>query len=293
MRGTARATAAITVVNALTTGIGAAVGIDLDVEATVDVSPPMGASRGLEIDHHCLATPLTRESVAAALRAFDSDTGRGVTLSLRSRIPAGRGLKSSSAVSCAIALAVARALGRSASASEVARVSAEASVRAGVSATGAFDDALASLVGGIVVTDNDRFRLLRHLPMPEGLGVALFVPRVLHPPSPGFLERFRSEAPEGSSAAELAQNGRWQEAMTENSILVERVMGYRYEALRERVRARGAVAQGVSGMGPSYAVVAAEGDLARIGATFPRAPARRFRLGFSRGPLSRPVPEEA
>ena len=71
-----------------------------------------------------------------------------------SDIPVAMGLKSSSAVSSAGLLAVARASGATRPPLEIAKLSAQVSRETGVSATGAFDDALAGLASGVVVTNN-------------------------------------------------------------------------------------------------------------------------------------------
>jgi len=288
VRGVGVATGAISIVNALPTGVGAAVGVDLPVRAELELHPS-GSSEKWDVqigdDHR---SPLVIESLTQALRRFAPGTsGRG-SLSLRSAVPVGRGLKSSSAVSSAVVLAVARAIDARVSAVDVARVSAQASIEAGVSATGAFDDALAGLSTGIVVTDNARGELLRAIPVEPGLGLAIYVPAESHPPSPGLRAQFEAEALASSRAVRSAIEGRWTEAMRLNSDVVERVMGYDYRAARAGLEAAGAIACGVSGLGPALVAVATGGRVEAVARHLPGTAAEHRVLDFSRIPLVPP-----
>ncbi len=282
MRGVGTATGAISIVNALPTGVGSAVGIDLLARAELDLHPA-GSSEKWDVRIADEArSPLVIESLTQALRRFAPGTsGRG-ELTVRSTVPIGRGLKSSSAVSSAVVLAAARATETPVTAVEVARISAQASIVAGVSATGAFDDALAGLSVGIVVTDNARAELLRSIPLDGGLGVAIYVPPQTHPPSPGMKAEFEKEAVASSRAVRAAIDGDWTIAMDQNSRLVERVMGYDYTAAREALRATGAVASGVSGLGPTLAAFAPTTQLREVAAQLPGTSGEHRVLALSR-----------
>jgi shikimate kinase len=282
VRGVGTATGSISVVNALPTGVGSAVGVDLPVRAELELHPA-GSSEKWDVRIADDArTPLVIESLTQALRRFAPGTsGRG-ELSVRSTVPVGRGLKSSSAVSSAVVLAVARATETEVSAVDVARISAQSSIVAGVSATGAFDDALAGLSVGVVVADNTRGELLRTIPIDPGLRVAVYVPPQAHPASPSLKARFESEAVASSRAVRSAIDGDWKEAMRRNTEVVERVMGYEYAAARNGLLERGAVACGVSGLGPALAAVAPADKIVSVTDHLPGAPAEHRSLGFTR-----------
>jgi shikimate kinase len=284
VRGVGVATAAISIVNALPTGVGSAVGVDLTARAELDLHPS-GSSEKWDVRiPDASRTPLVVESLTQALRRFVPGTsGRG-ELTIRSSIPVGRGLKSSSAVSSAVVLAAARATETSVTPIEVARLSSQASIVAGVSATGAFDDALAGLVVGIVVTDNPRGEVLRTVPVDRGLAVALFVPPQPHPPAPGLKSRFEAEAVASSRAVRAAIEGDWKTAMQRNTELVERVMGYEYGSVRSRLTEAGAVACGVSGLGPALAAVAPASRLDEVARHLPGPSPERHAVGFSSTP---------
>jgi shikimate kinase len=256
LRGVGRAAAAITIVNALPTGVGCALGIGLyaTAEVTLRARDP-GTPNTVRIPEGA-RTPLVESALRGALDHFGMPHEVEADLSLRSDIPPSRGLKSSSAVASAIALAVARASGRSPDPLETARLSADVSKAAGLSATGAFDDALAGLSGDFVVTDNSHGTVLRAGPADPDWEVALLVPGGTHRPSPEWKKEFEAHAPEGRKAVEAALSGDWWEAMTLNTELVERTMHYEYAPVRERLRRQGALGSGVSGLGPALAAVA-------------------------------------
>jgi len=256
MRGVGRASAAITIVNALPTGVGCALGIGLYANAEVTLRE--GTTRApneLRIPAEC-RTPLVEAALRAALEHYGLPHGIEAELSLRSEIPPSRGLKSSSAVTSAVAEAVARAAGRSPEPLETALLSAEVSKAVGVSATGALDDALAGLSGGFVVTDNRHGTVLRTGSADPDWGVALLVPRGTHRPSPEWRKEFEAHAEEGQGAVEAALSRDWWGAMTQNTELVERTMHYEYSGVREDLRRHGALGSGVSGLGPALAAVA-------------------------------------
>jgi shikimate kinase len=269
MRGVGESTAAITVVNALGTGIGCAIGIDLRARAEVTLHPKERRESAPRVTPERSRTALVQASLKAGLARFHGESSETATLTLSSEIPVAKGLKSSSAVSTAVLLAVARASGHEPAAEEVAHLSAEVSRSTRVSATGAFDDALAGLLPGIVLTDNASDRLLRRAPLDAGLEVALWIPEGEHPPTPDVQDRFRAHEGLGQRAVEAALRGEWWAAMELNSERVERVMGYPYEALRDAVRRRGAVASGTSGVGPAFAAVAPGDRIREVLGAFP------------------------
>lgn len=275
MIGRATTHAAISIVNALPLGIGAALGIDWPARATASLEPGPSGRVSTRIEPKVSRTPLVRSAARTALERFGSgETGR-LSLTVRSTIPLGRGLKSSSAVGTAIALATARALGREPPVDEVARVAAAAGRVTGLSATGAFDDAMAGLVPGGVVTDNRHDVELRRLGIGAGLAVALWIPPSRHPPSPQVRRRFQRQPSLSHRAVDAALAGDWVGAMAANSALVEAAMGYRYEPLHEAVHRAGATASGVSGLGPTFAAVAPASRIGRVVRALPRGSGRR------------------
>lgn len=282
MKGASRTSAAITVANALPTGIGCAAGIELHVEAEVEVEPRASDSSGILETADSTRSPVVEEAVRVGLSQFFPEGRVRTRLSLTSEIPVARGLKSSSAVSTAILLAIARAAGRRPSSLDIGRASAEVGRRVGVSATGALDDALAGLDPGFVVTDNLRGELLRRSAIDPGWGVALYIPSQPHPPSPNLRSAFTRERAAGELVAAAARHGDWPTAMRLNSDLVERTMGYAYGEIRARLRAHGSIASGVSGLGPTLAAIAPFNRLPDLLPAFPQDGARKIIVHFTR-----------
>jgi shikimate kinase len=249
MRGVSRTSAALTVVNALPTGVGCAIGLERFVTASVDLE--RGRPDTIDCTPPEAGTPLVLASVRAAWTRFGHGEVQRTALDLRSDIPVAKGLKSSSAVSTATIRAVARAVGENPSALSVAQLAAEVGRSVGLSATGALDDALAGLRAGFIITDNRTDSLISTGVPERDWAAVVYIPPGRHPLAPSLREKFEGAAPEGVRIVEEARAGRYLQAMRLNTELVERLMGYEYAGLRERVLAAGALAVGVSGLGPA------------------------------------------
>lgn len=286
MRGTGRATGAITFVNALATGVGSAAGVALAVEAEVELQPTR-ATTSLRIQPEA-ESPLVRAALTTALQQWTPGRAWSAELRLRSEVPPARGLKSSSAVSTAVARAVAAALQMFVTNDEVGRLSADVSQAIGISATGAFDDALATLEPGVHVTNNARRQRLRSDPIDPSWQVLLWVPRQSHLPSPVYRERFREIGERGKAAERAALRGDPLAAMDANTKLVEDVVGYDYSTLRADLERRGALASGVSGLGPALAVISPPERVSGLLRTLPPGRGDVLVTRFAGGPLEYP-----
>jgi len=108
MRGVGRSSAAISIVNALPTGIGCAHGVRLYAAATVELQAK--ATMQIEVEPDASRTPIVVRSLEATLRRLRPEAGFFARLHLDSEIPVAKGLKSSSAVATATIRAVADAL---------------------------------------------------------------------------------------------------------------------------------------------------------------------------------------
>ncbi|MGA9839589.1 MAG: shikimate kinase [Thermoplasmata archaeon] len=284
MHGVGTSNAAITIVNALPTGIGSAAGIDLAARAVVDLHPSGSSGKWDVRMDEAARTPLVVAALTDALRRFAPGSSGTAELTVRSEIPVARGLKSSSAVSSAIVLAVAHATDSACTLLDAGRLSARVARAAGLSATGALDDALAGLSSGVVVTDNTKGELIASFALPADLEVALLVPRATHRPSSEWAGVFRAERAAGEVPVGVALRGDWAAAMNANTELVERVMRYDYSALRSTLLRNGALASGVSGMGPALATVAARSRLDGLIESIPEMLGERRRVRLSSGP---------
>ncbi|BDC35530.1 MAG: shikimate kinase [Candidatus Methanoliparum thermophilum] len=167
MKGTARACGAGTIINAISTGFGGAFAIDLFTEATVEIGRDFKRING-EIEGGG-DTTLIKNCVKLVLDRFNYDFGAYVKT--KSNIPMAKGLKSSSAASNATVLATLSALKKGGYIDDdemlddksIIDIGVDASLLSRVTITGAFDDACASYLGGIVLTENYKREITKRL----------------------------------------------------------------------------------------------------------------------------------
>jgi len=259
MEGQARAPAAGTVLNALATGTGSAFAIDEYTHATVTLDDT-GTVEGTVAEDPDADTALIERCVAAVVeRAGD---GQGGAVRTESDVPMASGLKSSSAAANATVLATLEALGaRDALSREAAaRLGVEAAREVGVTVTGAFDDASASMLGGVTVTDNTTDELLAR----EAVDWDVLV---YTPPRRAFsaeadVGRCRQVAPVAELVADLALEGTYARAMTVNGLVFCAALGFSADPLVEAMDAARGVS--LSGTGPSFTAVGDREALERV-----------------------------
>ncbi|MCW4034114.1 MAG: shikimate kinase, partial [Candidatus Bathyarchaeota archaeon] len=152
---------AATIINAIATGKGAAVGVDLWTKATVTLTDEPNVVETKILSDQSENPVLAQKTVEQVLCHFKVDNQFGAKVETQSNIPIARGLKSSSAAANAIALATTAALERSLDDVDLVKLGVQGALDAKVSITGAFDDACASYFGGVVVTDNFERKILK------------------------------------------------------------------------------------------------------------------------------------
>ncbi len=266
MRGKGLSHGAGTIVNAIANGRGAAFGVDLRTEAEVeldssgiiDVRIEGFEGEGTELAERCVRNVLAKTA---------KDKGYGAKVTTRSQIPISRGLKSSSAAANAIVLATLDALGIKVDPIKAIRIGTKSAIEAKVSVTGAFDDACASMLGGVVITDNRTERLLKRDRLPEGMKAVIHVPPFQVRKGSLPLERFRAMAPAAQAALERAKKGEYKEAMIINSLACTSALGLSMEPTYKALAA-GAYAAGLSGTGPATVILVEEGRLQSIASLF-------------------------
>src|SRR5215831_18288481 len=165
---------AVSIVNAIATGKGATLGISLGIEANVESSP----GRGIYFENResNLSARLIRKVVEISVPKYELEKNK-ITISVKTEIPSGYGLKSSSALSSVISLACAKLFKPKATDLEILKDGVKASIQSKVSITGAFDDACACYFGGFVVTDNTNIRIIKAEKAPEGISAIIFIPK--------------------------------------------------------------------------------------------------------------------
>lgn len=250
---------AVSIVNAIATGNGSALGISLSVTAEAE----MNRGRGLRFltgrSDDRLVTNIAKNVLPAGTLEKSN-----VTVRVRSEVPIGFGLKSSSAVSTAIALALSRLIQDKIDDMAVLDAAIRASLDAKVTVTGAFDDATACYFGGFVVTDNYARRLIRREKAPDNLYAVIFLPR--NTPR-GDVSKMRDLSDLFLDAYRFAEAGEYWKAMKMNGVLASAALSSSYKPVLAALE-KGALAAGMSGNGPSIAAVAYEDEVDDIKYTF-------------------------
>jgi len=245
---------AATIVNAISTGRGAALGVDLWTKARVELNRDIGEVTAMIQDEPGESTNLVTTVVRKVLQRHEASKKFGAHVETRSNIPIARGMKSSSAAANAVALAATAALGKKIRDREILEDSVEAAVAAGVTITGAFDDASASYYGGLVVTDNERRRILKRERIPEEYCVLFHIPPEKSYTANVNLQEFRKLAHISKLAHRMTLNGNHWEALILNGLAHSIVLGWEPKVAIEAMSA-GAVASGLSGKGPATVAI--------------------------------------
>jgi shikimate kinase len=266
MEGRAAALGAGTVLNALATGTGAAFGIDVETRASVALDPAAEGVDGAIAEDADADTALIERCVTLATDRWGD--GEGGTVRTDSDVPLAAGLKSSSAAANATVLATCDALGLEVGDDglddspvdvtrlEACRLGVRAAREAGVTVTGAFDDATASMLGGVTVTDNtdDELRSRETVDW----DVLVWTPPERAYSADADVARCEAVAPMADLVADLALDGRYAEAMTVNGLAFSAALGFDADpAVEAMPRATGV---SLSGTGPSVVAVADPAD---------------------------------
>jgi shikimate kinase len=260
---------AVSIVNAISTGRGATLGIDSTVEATVEAVEGNGIQ--IESDNHSMSSRLVNRVVEKTIPKRELSQNK-IIISLKSQIPTGYGLKSSSAISSAISLACHRLFRKKYTDRHVLLAGVDASIETKVSITGAFDDACACYYGGFVVTDNYKRKIVRMERAPAGLEAVVFVPNIR---KRGNVKHLRTLGPVFERAWKLASEGQYWNAMVLNGIAGSTILNSDPKIISRAIEA-GAIGASVSGNGPAIAAVARSDAVSRIKKVFADLDGRVF-----------------
>lgn len=255
VRAKASVFGAVSVVNAIASGKGAAASVNLSTEAEVELEASPGEWETI-VNGKRTDSKLGVETVRSVIRRAGKDpasySGRVETTST---VPIGVGLKTSSASSTAVATAAFAAIGQKGfDPKRVLDCSVEASLASGASITGAMDDAAGCLLGGVSLTDNLARRVVSSKLFERRLLVAIVVPKTRSTRGsvePGFIKRFGSLT---DLFFEMALKGDYWRAMVLNGMAYSSILKYDpFPALR--AVELGALGAGLSGTGPAIAAV--------------------------------------
>jgi len=252
---------AVSIVNAIATGKGATLGISLQVEAIIEATAGTGIF--YENKESSRSSRLIKSVIEKAVPKNDLQNSK-LTISLKSEIPSGYGLKSSSAISSIVSLACAKLFKSQINDLEVLRHGVEASIESKVSITGAFDDACGCYFGGFVVTDNYNQKIVKAEKAPEDLSAVIFIPRSR---KRGNIRKLKVLDGVFAQAWTLASNSDYWNAMLLNGLATSTILHSDPRILTSVVEA-GALAASVSGNGPSIAAIAKKENVSSVRRAF-------------------------
>ena len=242
---------AVSIVNAIATGKGSALGISLKVTAEVEFQKGRGmwVITGRNGDDELIKNIIQK---TIPKQIIESNM---ITIKVDSEIPIGYGLKSSSAVSNAVALACSQ-IEKEDDVNDYAilEVAVRSSLEAKVSLTGAYDDATACYFGGFTVTDNYSRRLFRRERAPENLYAIILLPSNT---SRGDVCKLRNLSDIFIDASRFAESGQYWKAMKLNGVLASAALSSSYIPVMVAME-HGALSASISGNGPSIAAVGYE-----------------------------------
>ena len=294
--GHAMCRGAFTIINGIATGNGGACGVELRLLARVELTdrpgvvalqargPLVGPGPDDSLARACAARLLAMKGGGEA-EAF------GVLVETVSEIPASRGLKSSSAAANAILLAGLEALGEQMEPLDVVGMGVDCAVDAGVTLTGAFDDAVATMFGGAVLTDNERRSILTWPEVRDDLRVLFLVPQRTITKASLHREDFAPAREEVQRAFDLARAGDLAKAITLNGRAYAPILGVD-NGPADAALAAGAWAAGMTGTGPAIAVLCTVEDLEAVLAALAPFQGTLVRTGVNREPGRALTPAE-
>lgn len=259
MRGKAEAVShgAATIINAIATGRGAAVGVDLWTKARVQLTDEAGVIEGKIVSDPREDPILMEKTVRRVLKHFNFEGKFGAKVETWSNIPIARGLKSSSAAGNAIALATVAALNKNLDDLTIVNLGVDGAIDAKVTITGAFDDACASYFGGVVITDNLKRRMVKRFETAENLTVLFHVPAEKTYTVGSDIHRMKGVASLVKIAYKEALKGNYWAALTLNGLIYSSALGYNPSITVDALMA-GALAAGLSGTGPAVTAIVPE-----------------------------------
>ncbi len=259
MRGKAEAVShgAATIINAIATGRGAAIGVDLWTKARVQLTDKSGVIEGKIMSDPREEPILINKTVRRVLKHFNLKGKFGAKVETWSNIPIARGLKSSSAAGNAIALATVAALKKDLDDLTTVKLGVDGAMEAKVTITGAFDDACASYFGGIVITDNMKRRLVKRFETAENITVLFYVPAEKIYTVGSDVHRMRGVASLVKISYKEALKGNYWAALTLNGLIYSSALGHNPSIAVDALIA-GALAAGLSGTGPAVTAIILE-----------------------------------
>ena len=248
---------AVSLVNAISTGNGATLGIDTFVKTRLETKDGTGIY--ITSDNKTISSRLINKVIENIVPKKQLEKTR-LELDFKSNIPTGYGLKSSSAISTAVSMACSKAFKKDMNDKKILKVGVESSIQTKVSITGAFDDACACYYGGFNVTNNYKRDLIFRHPAPKNLEAIIFLPKSR---KRGNLKKLKNFKDAFEKAWEFARKSDYWNAAILNGIATSSILNSNPELILKLVK-KGAVGATISGNGPSIVAIVKRGHGSNI-----------------------------
>jgi len=248
---------AISIVNAIATGKGAALGISKKVNVEMETSYGKGVI--IEVENKSMSSRLINRVIEKIVTKNELSKTK-LKVSLDTEIPTGYGLKSSSAISTAVAMTCAKLFKPNMNDTEILNAGVKASIETKVSLTGAYDDACACYYGGFVVTDNYKKKLIRSEKCLNHVSAVIFIPKSR---KRGNVRKLKTLSGDFEQAWNLAKKSDYWNAMNLNGIATSTILSSEPEIILKLIE-NGAIGASVSGNGPSIAAIVKNNSVPKI-----------------------------
>ena len=239
---------AISIVNAIATGKGAALGISKKVNVEMEISQGKGVT--IEAKNKQISSRLINKVIEKTVPKKELGKTK-FKVYLDSDIPTGYGLKSSSAVSTAVSMCCTKLFKTDMNDSQILRSGVDASIETKVSLTGAYDDACACYYGGFVVTDNYKRKIIRAESCRNDIYAIIFIPKSR---KRGNVKKLRTLSDVFEQAWNLAKKSDYWNAMKINGLATSTILNSDPKIIYKLIE-NGALGASVSGNGPSIAAI--------------------------------------
>jgi len=248
---------AISIVNAIATGKGAALGISKKVNVEMETSYGKGVI--IEVENKSMSSRLINRVIEKIVTKNELSKTK-LKVSLDTEIPTGYGLKSSSAISTAVAMACAKLFKPNMNDTEILNAGVKASIETKVSLTGAYDDACACYYGGFVVTDNHRKKLVHSEKCLNRVSAVIFIPKSR---KRGDVRNLKASSSDFEQAWNLAKKSDYWNAMILNGLATSAILSSEPKIIPKLIE-NGALGASVSGNGPSIAAIVRNDSISKI-----------------------------
>ena len=252
---------AISIVNAIATGRGAALGISKKVNVEMETSRGNGII--IEVENKSMSSRLINKVIRKIVSKNELSKTK-LKISLDSEVPTGYGLKSSSAISTAVAMVCAKLFKPGMSDFEILNVGVTASIETKVSLTGAYDDACACYYGGFVVTDNYNKKIIHSEKCLNRVCAVIFIPKSR---KRGNVRKLKTSSDVFEQAWNLAKKSDYWNAMNLNGIATSTILSSEPKIIPKLIE-NGALGASVSGNGPSIAAIVKNDNVSKIKSVF-------------------------